>query len=201
MYMLNDEESYSVNNSKIISRKIPKRKSSIRREKLNVLGEEYHSYIDKYHGFFTLTCQLLNEQFDKIFTSQQAKDRFFEQGVMKYNNNLLHQFIFMQQQLVIDIENVLVRKIELSDEKYEFFLTNRDKYYDQIIIIDAPVDAGGHKFCPHQLTLSNVPIKEAKYYLCEGCKHKIKDQSDRSSHLQFYRCKGCDINVCKKCYE
>ena len=48
-------------NQNIISRKVVKKSSSIRKEKLDILGEDYHQYIEKYHGLFSFTCQMVNE--------------------------------------------------------------------------------------------------------------------------------------------
>ena len=85
MYMVDEDEGQ---NEDYILRRIAKRSSSSKRlEKLDILGEDYHTYIEKYHGFFTLTCQSLTQQFQNIFPSQQAIEQFFHRGITKHNNH------------------------------------------------------------------------------------------------------------------
>ena len=42
----------------------------------------------------------------------------------------------MSQQLVIDIEVVLVNKIDMSEESIEIILNNKEKFTEKIIIIN-----------------------------------------------------------------
>jgi len=83
------------------------------------LGEDYNSYIQKYHGFFVLTCQRSYDELTKVFEDESAIETFLKKDMKeKYDNasSFFDYFLKSPNLLVIDIDNVLVTKIPMSTE-------------------------------------------------------------------------------------
>ena len=81
-----EEENGEAQNQNIIQRKVVKKCSTTRNEKLRNLGEDYPAYLQKYHGFLSLTCQRSNDELSKYFPVFGDLQKFLEEEKEKNNN-------------------------------------------------------------------------------------------------------------------
>ena len=120
---------------------------------------DYTDYISKFHPLLVIKCQMINIEYMKIPNLDQLVMNFkkFE----KISQSLRRQEGLIEKTIVIDIENTIVKRIEVKNkeeiERYRKYVLN---WFKQLTKNNLKFFGSQRKFLDGQLFLGRyIPLK------------------------------------------